>query len=336
MARAGLNRKSTLATATLVLGAEAADLDVLTEFRGRIFAFEHHRGITHTFVGVPVVAAFLILVLWLWYRWRGHRKLKDKRSPRWGVLWGLACLAGLSHILLDFTNNYGVRPFEPFSYRWYSWDIVFIVEPVLWAILGLGLLLPSLFGLINEEVRSSRRKLPRGRAGAILALVLVAVFWGFRDYEHRRAIAAMEVLTYRGEDPVRVSAFPYYGNPFHWYGVVETGRSYQGMAVDSLTPEVDPRGRAHTFWKPPETEVIEAAKRSYLGRVYLNWAQYPVMQVEQLQAPESGYLVRFMDFRFMYPEFIGRGTLGGWVQLDADLNVVGQNFGLRTAPGNPR
>src|SRR5438309_5939835 len=49
-------------------------------------------------------------------------------SVRWGVLYLYACLAGLSHILLDFTNNYGVRPFWPFSERWYSWDIVFIVE----------------------------------------------------------------------------------------------------------------------------------------------------------------------------------------------------------------
>ena len=31
--------------------------------------------------------------------------------PRWGLLFLYACLAGLSHILLDFTNNYGVRPF---------------------------------------------------------------------------------------------------------------------------------------------------------------------------------------------------------------------------------
>ena len=104
------------------------------------------------------------------------------------------------------------------------------------------------------------------------------------------------------------------------------------MIVDSLTPEVDPRDRAQTYWKPPETPVLQAAKRSYLGRVYLSWAQYPVTRVEELKGPESGYLVRFQDFRFMYPEFTGRGTLGGWVQLDQNLNVVRENFGLRTVP----
>ena len=64
----------------------------------------------------------------------------------------IACLAGLSHILLDFTNNYGVRAFWPFSERWISWDSVFIVDPVILVVLTLGLILPGLFSLINEEI----------------------------------------------------------------------------------------------------------------------------------------------------------------------------------------
>jgi inner membrane protein len=338
MARAGLNRKSALATTTLVLAAEAADLDVLASFGGRIAGFAHHRGITHTFVGVPLVAAFVVLVLYLWYRCIGHRRWKpDKPPPRWRVLFLLACLAGLSHILLDYTNNYGVRPFEPFSFRWYSWDIVFIVEPVLWVILLAGLLLPSLLGLVTDEVRSSSRlKTPRGRAGAIVALILIIAFWGCRDYQHRRAVAAMEALTYYGFTPLRASAFPYYGNPFRWYGVVETDPFYESMIVDSSLPEVDPYGRARVRYKPEETAVVAAAKRSYVGRVYLDWAKYPMTEVEHLTSPTNGYLVRFYDVRFAYPEFAERHTLGAWVELDSNLHVVSQNFGFRSATSTER
>ena len=50
----------------------------------------------------------------------------------------------LRHILLDFTNNYGVRPFWPFFEKWYSWDIVFIVEPLLLILLIGGLVVPGL------------------------------------------------------------------------------------------------------------------------------------------------------------------------------------------------
>jgi inner membrane protein len=57
MSRSGLNRKSALATLTMVLAAEAADLDVLWAFKGPIAALQHHRGITHTFLGAPFAAA---------------------------------------------------------------------------------------------------------------------------------------------------------------------------------------------------------------------------------------------------------------------------------------
>lgn len=334
LARAGLNRKSALATATLVLAAEAPDLDVVTELGGRVFGFEHHRGITHTLVGAPLVSALVLGVMWLYWRWRGHRRKRAwQPPPRWGLLFGFGCLAAASHVLLDFTNNYGVRPFAPFSYRWFSWDIVFIAEPVLWAILIGGLVLPSLFGLVTEEVRSSRVRGPRGRAGALAALVLVATLWGLRDYQHRRALAAMEALTYKGQEPVRISAYPYYINPFRWYGVVETASFYQRMRVNTLNPAVDPDGRAIIQYKPEQTPVIAAAKGSRLGRVYMDWAQYPLLEVEQLSAPEPGYLVRFSDVRFLYPEFAHRNTLGGWVQLGPNLEVVAQSFGTRQNAG---
>jgi len=333
MARAGLNRKTALATVTLVLAAEAPDLDSVTGFGGRVFGFAHHRGITHTFVGVPLVAAFVVGVIYLgyrlWHRNSGNR-LMTERPPRWGLLWLFACLAAVSHILLDFTNNYGVRPLEPFSHRWYSWDIVFIVEPILWIILLGGLLFPVLFGLVDHEI-GARAKRPRGRTGAIVALVLVVLFWGFRDYEHRRALAAMDSLTYRNEDAVRVSAYPYMFNPFKWHGVVETRNFFEMMDVNSRTPEVDPYGEQRTVLKPEETPATLAAKKSYLGRVYLDWAQYPMTEVERTQSSDPGYLVRLYDLRYAYPGR-ARGVLGGWVELDSKFQVVAQGFGNHASP----
>jgi hypothetical protein len=37
-----------------------------------------------------------------------------------------------SHLLLDYTNSYGVHPFWPVRNDWYYGDAVFIVEPWLW------------------------------------------------------------------------------------------------------------------------------------------------------------------------------------------------------------
>jgi inner membrane protein len=333
LGRAGLNRKTALATLTLTLAAEAPDLDVLSRiFGGPAFGFAHHRGFTHSFLGLPLDAAVVVGFVYLVWRLRG-RKLKDPNlPPRWGLLFLYACLAGLSHILLDFTNNYGVRPFWPFSEKWYSWDIVFIFEPIMFGFLLLGLIVPSLFSLIDKEI-GLRRSGPQGRVAATVALVAIVLLWGLRDYEHRRAVSALAARTYRDAEPLRVSAYPALADPFQWYGVVETRNFFVLAPVNFLSPEVDPEDRLSIRYKPEETTVTLAAKKSYLGRVYLDWAQYPITETETLGPPQAGYIVNFQDLRFVQlPSVLGRGgqtrrALGAGVQLDKNLHVIADIYG---------
>ena len=332
MSRAGLNRKTALATATVTLAAEAPDLDVLGELKNPVFGFAHHRGFTHSFLGIVLTSALVVGLMYLIWRLRGRKTNNPDLPPRWGLLFGFACLAGLSHILLDFTNNYGVRPFWPISEKWYSWDIVFIVEPVMLVLLLGGLLLPGFFRLINEEI-GARNKGPHGRLAATLALIGVVGLWGVRDYEHRRAVNALEARLYENADPVRASAYPLWWNPFRWVGVVETQNFFATMLVDSSTPDVDPDGQMQIRYKPEETPMTLAAKRSYLGRVYLDWAKYPITETEQLES--GGYIVRFKDLRFDYPGRTGRSVLSASVELDRNLNVVGVRFGTRGRASPP-
>jgi len=338
MGRAGLNRTTALATVTLTLGAEAADLDVFSRFGGSAFALNHHRGFTHSFLGVPMVATVVVGFVYLLWRLRGRKTRDPNLPPRWGLLFAYACVAGVSHILLDFTTSYGVRPFWPFSERWISWDIVFIVEPVLLVVLTLGLILPALFSLINEEIGARNKSpgsAPAGRLAAALALIAVFAYWGLCDYEHRRALAVLQSRSYRGADALRVSAYPYMTNPFRWLGVVETPAFFATMDVDSLAPEVDPEAQMQIHYKPEETPVTLAAKRTYLGRVYLSWAAYPLVETEQLESDpvdntHAAYVVRFRDLRYGYPGRAGRATLGAKVYLTRDLQVVDELFGIRS------
>jgi inner membrane protein len=325
LSRAGFNRKTALATATTTLAAEAPDVDILGNFKDPVFGFAHHRGFTHSLLGLLLVEALVVGFMYSVWHIRG-RSVKDPNlPPRWGRLFLFAYLAGLTHILLDFTNNYGVRPFWPFSETWYSWDIVFIVEPVLLVLLVGGLVVPALFSLINDEI-GVRQKGPQGRLAAALALLGVVAVWGLRDYEHRRAVNALEARLYDGADPIRVSAYPYWLNPFRWYGVAETRDFFATMLVDSSIAEVDPEGRMRIQHKPEETPVTLAAKRSYLGRVYLDWAQYPITETEQV---ERGYVVRFRDLRYYDPDQARRSLLSAAVELDSNLNVVSERFGSR-------
>ncbi len=149
LGRAGFNRKTAYATLAAVLAAEAADLDVFWGFAGPVEELKHHRGITHTFWAVPVVAGVVVGAIWLFHRWResrpsrrkaraqagpaDHSQPKTLRAPstprqpvHWGWLYATAFVAALSHLLLDWTNNYGLRPFFPFNPRWYAGSFMFI------------------------------------------------------------------------------------------------------------------------------------------------------------------------------------------------------------------
>lgn len=327
LARAGCNRKTALATLTMTLAAEAADIDIVAYFKGSAYGFIQHRGITHTFLGIPVIAALTVALVWLldalWQSIRRRRQLPPPPARHWGWLYLFACIAGLSHLLLDFTNNYGVRPFYPFSRQWYAWDIVFIFEPLIFAALFAALVLPALFGMVGQEI-GVRQRGPRGRGAAIAALLFIAALWGVRDFQHRRALAALNAIEYHGEAATRIAAFPYMVNPFQWAGVAETSSAYFSMRVDSLRPEVDPGNRVQTYYKPEPTAATQAARNTALGRAYIEWSRFPLLEAEHLTTPAPADLVYFSDIRFFYPDE-GR-HLQAHVLLDSDLHPVAQGF----------
>ncbi len=331
MSRAGLNRSTSLATAVLVVSAEIPDADIVLDLGGPVLGFAHHRGLTHALLGLPLDSALALGVVYGVHRLLVAAGRTPRTAPRWPLLFVYGMLGAFSHMLLDFTNSYGVRPFAPFYNRWYSWDIVHIVEPLILVALLAGLALPALFALIQEEV-TSHRAAHRGRGGAIFALACLALIWLVRDFQHRRAVTALDSRVYHGAEPLRVSAFPYPINPFRWHGVVETEGFLEAVPVDSLAPEMDaPDGtndRSITRYKPEETPVLRAARESDLGRVYLNWAQYPVLEVEPRDGGQGGYEVRFYDLRYLDPDRKDQ-PLAARLELDSNLNVVEERVGQR-------
>lgn len=325
LSRAGLNRKTGLATLTLVLAAEAPDLDIITLVGGSVSNLQHHRGFTHTLLGVPFVAGGTLAIVYGIYRILLLRGRTPKLPPNWRLLYVYGLLGALSHIFLDFTNNYGVRPFAPFNPKWYSWDIVFILDPIILGVLLLAVFTPTLFGLISEEIGA--RKSPRGRSAAIFALVCWAALIYVRDFEHRRAVNLLESVTYADEEPRQASAYPTPLNPFIWNGVVETRDFFESMVVNPHTGQIDPNGTAVVRHKPEETPVTLAAKRSRLGQIYLGWAKYPIVEADRRQ-DNSGYIVQFIDLRFARITTDRRPPpLAAYVILDPNLKVTDMQVG---------
>jgi inner membrane protein len=135
-AKAGLEKLSPGATTLCVLAANAPDSDIVVLAFGDRWTFlHHHRGITHAVVGVISLAIILPLIFYgvdrLWSRY--------KDQPPKTKLKGLmlaSFIASATHPLLDWTNNYGIRFFLPWSQQWSYGDLVFIVDPYMWLILG--------------------------------------------------------------------------------------------------------------------------------------------------------------------------------------------------------
>ena len=350
--RAGLNRKTAYATLTAVLAAEAADLDVLWGLAGPVEELKHHRGITHTFAAAPVVAAAAVGAVWLvdhWVRRRRARRAaalgQAKASPAleqgapgpkarqpvsWPWLYLTALIAALSHLLLDWTNNYGLRPFFPFNPRWYAGSFVFIAEPVLWLLLGSALVIPGLLGLIGGEI-GARKVQFRGQGWAIFALTGMVLLGCWRWAEHAQALAMVANTQITAAPVTRAAVEPYPVNPFRWHAILETADFYQTAEIDTLSGEIVSDPRSDVIYKPAETPAVEAAKGTPLGRAYLDWGAWAVVR-DVGQEPAPGMVpprlppnrvwttVEFTDLRFAYSFLgagrnLGRNPLGGWVYI---------------------
>ncbi|HZH92142.1 MAG TPA: metal-dependent hydrolase [Pyrinomonadaceae bacterium] len=134
-AKAGLERLSPGATALCLVAANAPDADIVAAFGGSWFYLKHHRGITHSIVGTLAIA--LILPLLFYGVGRVVARVRG-RAPgvRLGGLVIASLLVSATHPLMDWTNNYGVRPLLPWDGRWFYGDLVYIVDPWLWLSLG--------------------------------------------------------------------------------------------------------------------------------------------------------------------------------------------------------
>jgi inner membrane protein len=319
----GLNRKTRFATLTVILGANAPDIDLVARLKDSATYLHYHRGITHSFLGITVLTIILSgLMYWMGKRVRPRPDLS--LNGRWLVL--AAFLGTASHLLLDFTNSYGVRLFLPFSARWHAWDIMFIFDPLLLVLLALGMGVPWVLRLVSEEVGAGKPRLMRG---AIFSLCAMTLLWGVRDVAHRRALNILDSRTYFGQNPQRLGAFPSPGNPFAWTGVVETEASFLVLRVNLLDPD-NPPETVRTFNKPEPSPALEAATQTRTGRIFMDFARFPWGKVDE---SHEGFQVSLCDLRFYRSSEQSRNFLAE-IELDKKFETRLESFRF-TAPARP-
>jgi inner membrane protein len=273
---AGLKRRTRFGAAALMIAANLPDVDVLV-FATETPAVAFRRGWTHGPLAqalLPLALAGVLLVVDRLRRARGDTPPFDLR---WTLVLGYVGV--LSHVVLDLLNPYGLRLFAPFDWRWLYGDVLFILDPWLWLILGGGVWL-------------ARR---RGSALALQALLLAGVYVLSMTVNARaaRAIVLDEWRRTRGGEPAGLMVGPVPVTPFRRQVVVDNGLGYETgtfqwlptrVVLDSaVTPKNDDDPRVAQARQAPDV------------RGFLVWSRFPFWRLEP--AP-GGTRVTVGDMRF--------------------------------------
>jgi inner membrane protein len=285
LAQTGLKRRTGLATATLMIGANFPDIDVVSIPFGR--ATEFRRGWTHGVLALVVLPFVLtaIMVAWDKYQRRTQATERPPVVPRELLL--LSAISILTHPTLDWMNSYGLRWLMPFNGRWFYGDSLFIIDPYLLLVLGLGVWLSR---------RYERRQHPHPWRPARGALALAGAYIvGMIGLHATAEKVTRRELSESGQAIHRLIVTPMPADPVHWSVYADDGARYSRYMV-SLAP-----GKTGlTVWQPPiekhadDPAAVEAA-RTERGRRFLNWARLPYYQVMK---DVTGTSVEIIDARY--------------------------------------
>lgn len=294
LAESGLKRRTPLATATLLIGANLPDLDAFAYAWGNLAALEFRRGWTHGVLAMAVLPVALAggMVAWdvLVRRRSGVSKLRQ--PAMFGQLLLLSFIAVWSHPLLDLLNTYGVRLLMPFSGRWFHGDALFIIDLWVWLALGLGVWLSR---------RAARRHAPPSAIvfPARLALAGVVVYaTAMSIVSWRTRSNLQEQLARAGSEARVLMAAPIPLNPAKRELVVLQGQEYRR----GIARAWDAAGWASSDAVPVRGAGAagDLAAESELGQRFLGWSRLPFFgPVPEGSADPAA--VRISDFRYARP-----------------------------------
>lgn len=269
LAKTRLGRDRPLALPTLVLAANVADVDVAAYLWSSDAALAFRRGLTHGPLGLAILPALVALLVWL----VGLRRAGPR--PALPALLGLAYLGALTHPALDWLNTYGVRFLYPFDRRWFYGDTLFIVDPWLWLVLGVGFVL-------------GRRR--RGVATASVAVIAVYLAVAIGAAAAARGIVRDSI----GEPVTKLLVGPLPLTVARREVVAEIGGEIRyGRFRWRPTPRFEWAGWSRP--RPVPAPVLDAAMRDPSIQGFLGWVRFLFVEIDE---HAEFWEVHLMDARY--------------------------------------
>ncbi len=133
-----------------MLGAIFPDSDVIRDFLSsdKLLIVTWHRSLTHSLVLLPLWTLLLAGITRAFANWRKWE------APSFAALGAIYAVGILSHILLDLVTTFGTMIWSPLDWSRPAWDLVFIVDFTLTAIL----LVPQLLAWVYSHPEKVNRR----------------------------------------------------------------------------------------------------------------------------------------------------------------------------------
>jgi inner membrane protein len=247
------------------------DIDIILYLFGFQTYLFYHRGITHSFIGLPL---FTLLLAALFY-YLGTLK-------RFWYLTFLCSIGLISHIILDLITSYGTIIFYPVSTMRYALDYVFIIDLVIISLVTFPLVYIRLTKKREEKI-------------CRLALVLLLLYLVFAAFQHKFVLNKLRnICQEKGLVVQRMDVLPQPPIPFKWLGLVETPQGIYQYWIHL--------GQKKGFsyqWFPYTTpnKYIARAEKLDTVKLYRWFARYPIIEYKSVDK-EGRYIVEYFDLRF--------------------------------------
>jgi membrane-bound metal-dependent hydrolase YbcI (DUF457 family) len=360
LARTPLGRAGRGAFATLVIASNAPDVDIVAAIAGGTKTYlEWHRGPTHGPLGVVGLGLLTAALVWsgrtaLDRRWPKRPADLSRDDASFAMLASIATIGVLLHVLMDVPTSYGTRLLSPFSWRWFAFDWLPIIDIYLLMALVAGL-------VVGELTKTSRRRL------AAIVLALMAANYGLRAAAHAQAVTlAPRLFSTRVGRPcdagapvvggplaawprqdaagtqqdkpclVEIAAVPTFGSPFRWRVIAQLSNGYELHDLDVLDGRVRAASPGDTFfrqmvWYPNQwTAKTLVAASTPAAAVFLGFSRFPAART--FSDPSGATTVRWTDMRFAAgpgPRDEPRppNIFNVLVQIDSTGHVVAEHIG---------
>src|SRR5437016_3016085 len=190
-----------------MIASNLPDVDVLV-FATSTPSVTFRRGWTHGVLADVVLPLALTAIVVAVARRRGRTDVRPRS------ILALSYLGVILHVLMDLLNNYGVRLLMPFSQHWFYGDVLFIIDPWLWIVLGAGI-------WFARQWRSAKP----ARGALLLATVYVAVM--IVSAGAARAEIADRWQQVEGKPPQALMVGPVPVTPLRRQVIIDAGDRYE-------------------------------------------------------------------------------------------------------------